>query len=34
MTSAQARNARWLLLGGLPGAVLLIGALVYWRRNT
>jgi ABC-type uncharacterized transport system involved in gliding motility auxiliary subunit len=34
MTAAQARNARWLLLAGMPGAVLAIGALVYWRRTT
>jgi ABC-type uncharacterized transport system involved in gliding motility auxiliary subunit len=33
MTASQHRTIRWLLLGGMPGAVLVAGALVYWRRN-
>ena len=33
MTQSQFNRARWLLLGGLPGAVLLIGALVWFSRR-
>lgn len=33
MTEQQLRTAQWILLGGLPGGVLLLGALVWWRRR-
>jgi hypothetical protein len=33
MTRVQQRNARWLLLGALPGAVLVLGGLVWLRRR-
>lgn len=33
MTPAERRTLRWLLLGALPGGVLLLGALVWWRRQ-
>jgi ABC-type uncharacterized transport system involved in gliding motility auxiliary subunit len=33
MTESQMRKARWILLGGMPGAVLLLGALVWLRRR-
>jgi hypothetical protein len=33
MTASQLRSARFLLLAGMPGVVLLLGALVHWRRN-
>jgi ABC-2 type transport system permease protein len=34
MTQAQLAATRWLLLVGMPGSVLFIGALVWWRRRT
>lgn len=34
MTDAQLQTARWVFLGGLPGAVLLLGSLVWWRRRS
>ena len=34
MTQAQLAATRWILLVGLPGGVLLIGALVWWRRRS
>jgi hypothetical protein len=33
MTTAQQHNVRWLLLGALPGAVLLFGWLVWLARR-
>lgn len=33
MTDAQMSAARWLLMGGLPGFVLFVGALVWLRRR-
>ncbi len=33
MTNQQFQTAEVILLGGLPGAVLLLGALVWWRRR-
>jgi hypothetical protein len=33
MTAAQMSGARWLLLGAMPGAVLILGALVWLRRR-
>ena len=33
MTSAQLQATEWLLLAGMPGCVLLLGALVWWRRR-
>jgi hypothetical protein len=33
MTREQLRQSRWLLLGGVPGAVLALGGLVWFRRR-
>jgi len=34
MTKAQMQSAEWILLGGMPGAALLLGAVVwFWRRS-
>jgi ABC-2 type transport system permease protein len=33
LTREQQRNVRWLLLGALPGGVLLLGGLVWLRRR-
>jgi ABC-2 type transport system permease protein len=33
MTQSQMTSAQWILLGGLPGAVLLLGVLVWVRRR-
>jgi hypothetical protein len=33
MTRMQLQSAEWLLLGGLPGAVLVLGSLVWLRRR-
>lgn len=33
MTKIQLRNVRWLLLGALPGAALVLGGLVWLRRR-
>jgi hypothetical protein len=33
MTRAQQRNARWLLLGALPGGILMLGGLAWLRRR-
>src|SRR5262249_11418735 len=34
MTKAQLQSAQWLLLAGMPGAILLVGVLVwFWRRS-
>ncbi|HWH70287.1 MAG TPA: hypothetical protein VNT26_12955, partial [Candidatus Sulfotelmatobacter sp.] len=33
MTRSQLQQAQWLLLGGMPGAVLLLGSLVWFRRR-
>ncbi|MHB8520241.1 MAG: Gldg family protein [Limisphaerales bacterium] len=33
MTQAQLRQARWILLAGFPGGVLLLGLLVWWVRR-
>ena len=33
MTKAQMQSAEWLLLGGLPGGVLVLGGLVWLRRR-
>jgi hypothetical protein len=34
MTDAQLNAARWIFLGGLPGGVMLLGALVWLRRRS
>ncbi|MCU0783523.1 MAG: GldG family protein [Verrucomicrobia bacterium] len=34
MTKSQMRATRWILLAGMPGAVLLFGGLVWLRRRT
>jgi hypothetical protein len=34
MTNSQLQGAQWLLLGGMPGAVLLVGGLVWLRRRS
>jgi gliding motility-associatede transport system auxiliary component len=33
MTKAQLRSVRWVLLGGLPGGVLVLGGLVWLKRR-
>ena len=33
MTNSQALAARWILIAGLPGSVLLLGGLVWLRRR-
>lgn len=33
MTQSQMNSARWILLGGMPGAVLLLGVMVWLRRR-
>jgi hypothetical protein len=33
MTQTQLQRAQWLLLGGMPGSVLLLGGLVWLRRR-
>jgi len=33
MTQAQQKNVRWLLLGALPGAILLFGGIVWFARR-
>jgi hypothetical protein len=33
MTESQMRKVRWILLGGMPGAVMLLGGLVWLRRR-
>jgi len=33
MTSAEAENIRWIFLAGMPGAILLLGSLVWLRRR-
>jgi hypothetical protein len=33
MTRQEMQTTRWMFLGTLPGAVLLLGALVWWRRR-
>jgi ABC-type uncharacterized transport system involved in gliding motility auxiliary subunit len=33
MTKSQMQSVQWILLGGLPGAVLLLGGLVWLRRR-
>jgi hypothetical protein len=34
MTKSQLRTLQWILLAGMPGAVLLLGGLVWLRRRT
>jgi hypothetical protein len=34
MTRTQLQGAEWLLLGGMPGAVLLLGGVVWLRRRS
>jgi hypothetical protein len=34
MTNSQLRNAQWILLGGMPGAVLALGSMVWLRRRS
>ena len=34
MTESQMSRARWILLAGIPGAVLLLGLLVWFTRRT
>jgi hypothetical protein len=33
MSSAQLLMVRWVMLGALPGGVLILGGLVWWRRR-
>jgi LPXTG-motif cell wall-anchored protein len=33
MTQTQKQTTRWLLLAGMPGSVLFLGALVWLRRR-
>ena len=33
MTQAQLYSVRWLFLAGMPGAILLVGGLVWFRRR-
>jgi len=33
MSAAQLQRTQWILLGGLPGAVLVLGTLVWLRRR-
>ena len=33
MTNSQLQSAQWVLLGGMPGAVLLLGGMVWFRRR-
>lgn len=33
MTKTQLRQVRWILLGGFPGGVLLLGLVVWWIRR-
>lgn len=33
LTAEQLKSIQWLLLAGLPGSVLLLGFLVWWRRQ-
>ena len=33
MTKAQLQNTEWILLGGMPGAVLVLGGLVWLKRR-
>ncbi len=33
MTRSQLNAAKWMLLGGMPGAVLFVGSLVWFRRR-
>jgi hypothetical protein len=33
MSNAQMQSARWVLLAGMPGSVLLLGCLVWFRRR-
>jgi hypothetical protein len=33
MSRSQLLRVQWLLLGGMPGAVLLVGSLVWLRRR-
>lgn len=34
LTQSQMVNVRWILLGGLPGSVLLLGLVVWFRRRS
>jgi hypothetical protein len=34
MTHSQLQGAQWILLGGMPGAVLLLGGVVWLRRRS
>ncbi len=34
MTRSQLQGAQWMLLGGMPGAVLLVGGVVWLRRRS
>ncbi len=34
MTSSQLQRAEWILLGGMPGAILLLGGAVWLRRRS
>ena len=34
LTGSQLRTLRWTLLAGLPGAVLLLGFVVWFRRRS
>jgi hypothetical protein len=34
MTNSQLRDSEWILLGGMPGAVLLLGGAVWLRRRS
>jgi hypothetical protein len=34
MTNSQLQGAQWILLAGMPGAVLLVGGIVWLRRRS
>jgi LPXTG-motif cell wall-anchored protein len=33
MSARQLQNAQWILMAGMPGSMLLLGALVWLRRR-
>jgi len=33
MTEANRTKAEWVMLGGMPGAALLVGGMVWFRRR-
>ena len=34
MTNSQLHSAQWILLGGMPGAILMLGGMVWLRRRS